>query len=88
MVEKQSGHKMKVLGSERGGEYDSKYFHDFCKQLGIKIQFTARYTPQQYVVAKRKNKTIMNMAKIMLKEKHLSNEFLGEAIACYVYVLN
>jgi len=35
-----------------------------------------------------KNKTIMNMARSTLKEKHLSNEFWGEAVACSVYVLN
>jgi transposase InsO family protein len=53
---------------------------------GIKRQFTTRYTPQQNGVAERKNRTIMNMARSMLKEKHLSNDFWGEAIACSLFM--
>ena len=71
MVEKQSNRFIKVLRSDRGGEYMSNEFMDFCKYHGIKTQFTTRYTPQQNGVAERKNRTIMNMAQSMMKEKHL-----------------
>jgi hypothetical protein len=77
-----------VLRLDKGGEYDSNVFHEFCKHHGIKIQFTSRYTPQQNGVVERKNITIMNMARSMLKEKQLSNDFWGEAISCSIYVLN
>ena len=30
----------------------------------------------------------MNMARSMLKEKHLPNAYWGEAVACSVYILN
>ena len=30
----------------------------------------------------------MNMARSMLKEKHLPNEYWGEALACSIYILN
>jgi transposase InsO family protein len=88
MTEKQSGKYIKVLRSDRGGEYDSKEFTTYCRQHGIKRQFTTRYTPQQNGVAERKNQTIMNMARSMLKAKNLSNEYWGEAVACSVYILN
>jgi hypothetical protein len=39
-------------------------------------------------VAERKNQTIMNMARTLLKEKSLSNNFWVEAVACSVYLLN
>ena len=52
------------------------------------MQTTARYTPQQNGVAERKNQTIMNMARTLLKEKSLSNNFWAEAVACSVYLLN
>jgi hypothetical protein len=37
---------------------------------------------------KEKNKTIMNMARTLLKEKSFSNKFWVEAVACSVYLLN
>ena len=52
LVENQSDRQIKVLRSDRGGEYDSKALHEYCKQHGIRIQFTTRYTPQQNGVAK------------------------------------
>ena len=52
------------------------------------MQTTARYTPQQNGVAERKNQTIMNMARSLLREKCLSNLFWVEAVACSVYLLN
>ena len=52
------------------------------------MQTTTRYTPQQNGVAKRKNQTIMNMARTLLKEKSLSNIFWAEAVVCSAYLLN
>ena len=75
LVEKQSGYYIKVLRTDRGGEYISREFFNFCKDHGIHKQFTTRYTPQQNGVAERKNRTIMEMARSMLKAKHLSNEY-------------
>lgn len=88
LVEKQSGHYIKALRTDRGGEYISNDFIRFCKDHGIHKQFTARYTPQQNGVAERKNRTIMEMARSMLKAKHLSNEYWAEAVACAAYIIN
>ena len=52
------------------------------------MQTTARYTPQQNGVAERKNQTIMNMARSLLKEKSLSNTFWAKVVACSTYLLN
>jgi hypothetical protein len=52
------------------------------------MQTTTRYTTQQNGVDERKNQTIMNMARTLLKEKHLSNTFWVEAVACSTYLLN
>jgi transposase InsO family protein len=45
LVEKHSGYYIKVLRTDRGGEYVSRYFQNFCKVHGINKQFTAWYTP-------------------------------------------
>jgi transposase InsO family protein len=88
MVENESGQTIKILRSNKGGEYKLNEFIEFCDFHGIKRQFTARYTPQQNGVAERKNQTIMDMAQSMLKEKHLSNEYWGDEVLCSVFILN
>lgn len=88
LVEIQSGLHIKVLRTDRGGEYISKEFLCFCRENGIHKQSTTRYTPQQNGVAKRKNKTIMDMARSMLKAKRLQNDYCVEAVHSAVYILN
>lgn len=43
--EKLSGNPLKVLISDRGGEYNSNEFKYFCQQQGIIMKNTTRYTP-------------------------------------------
>eukprot|EP00253_Pinus_taeda_P031858 PITA_31858 len=88
LVENQSGLHIKVLRTDRGGEYISKEFLRFCRENGFHKQFTARYTSQQNGVAERKNRTIMDMVRSMLKAKHLPNDYWAEAIHCAIYILN
>ena len=88
MVENESGKTIKILRSDRGGEYKLNEFIEFCDLHGIKRQFTARYTPHQNELVERKNRTIMDMDRSMLKEKHLSNEYWGDAVLCFVFILN
>jgi hypothetical protein len=88
LVEKQSGLSIKILISNRGGEYNSNEFLEYCRYHGIEKQFTTSYTPQHNGVAERKNRTIMEMARSMLKGKNLSNEYWAEVVACAMYILN
>jgi len=87
-VEKQSGNSIKTLRSDRGGEFTSSEFNNFCTERGIKRHLTAPYSPQQNGVAERKNRTIMDMVRSMLKSKNVSKELWAEAVACAVYTLN
>ncbi|KAK8938725.1 hypothetical protein KSP39_PZI011095 [Platanthera zijinensis] len=88
MAEKESGQPLKVLRTDRGGEYTSRLFDNFCKENGISHQLTAAYSPQQNGVVERKNLTIMNMARSMVKEKGLPKMFWAEGVQCAVYLLN
>jgi hypothetical protein len=88
MLENESGRTIKIPSSDKGGQYKLNEFIEFCDLHGIKRHFTARYTPQQNGVDERKNRTIMDMARSMLKEKHLSNEYWGDAVLFPVFILN
>jgi len=46
MVEKESANHIKILRSDRGGEYMLTYFIEFCQSHGIKRKFIAYYSPQ------------------------------------------
>lgn len=88
LVEKETGEVICCLRTDRGGEFTSLEFNNFCSTNGISRQLTTAYTPQQNGVAERKNRTIMNMVRSMLSEKEVPKEFWPEAVNWSIYVLN
>ncbi|KAL0457718.1 UNVERIFIED_CONTAM: Retrovirus-related Pol polyprotein from transposon TNT 1-94 [Sesamum latifolium] len=68
-VEKESDFEIKALRTDRDGEFTSNKFKAFYESHGIRRPMTVPRTPQQNSVAKRKNRTILNMARTMLKRK-------------------
>ena len=86
-VENQLDRKIKVIRSDRGGEYEAP-FGDFCSQHGIIHQTTAPYSPQQNGVAERKNRTLKEMMNALLLSFGLPQNLWGEAILSANYILN
>ncbi|GJT91176.1 retrovirus-related pol polyprotein from transposon TNT 1-94 [Tanacetum coccineum] len=83
----QLGKKIKVIRSDRGGEYVSP-FAELCAQHGIRHEFTAPYSPQQNGIAERKNRTLKEMVTAMLISSGMSQDMWGEAILTATYLLN
>lgn len=54
IVEKHSGHQIKTLRKDRGGEFIYTPFMEYCRDNGIQRQLTIRRCPQQNDVAERK----------------------------------
>ena len=78
-VERQLYRKVKVVRSDRGGEYYGRYnetgqcpgpFAKFLEKRGICAQYTMPGTPQQNGVAERCNRTLLDMVSM------LSNSFV------------
>jgi transposase InsO family protein len=88
LIENLSERKIKILRSDNGGEYTSKEFMSFCKYVRIKRELTTPYNPQQNSVAKRKNRTIMEVVKTMIHDQDLPMCLLEEAAMTVVYVQN
>ncbi|GJZ77818.1 retrovirus-related pol polyprotein from transposon TNT 1-94 [Tanacetum coccineum] len=86
-VENQLGRKIKVVRSDRGGEYVSP-FAELCAKHGIRHEFTAPYLPQQNGIAERKNRTLKEMVIAMLISSGMSQDMWGEAILTATYLLN
>jgi transposase InsO family protein len=88
LVEVETGKRLKVLRTDRGGEFTSVEFAQYCAGEGIGRHLTAPYTPQQNGVVERRNQTIVGMARSMLKAKGLPAAFWGEAVTTTVFILN
>jgi transposase InsO family protein len=52
---KETGNKIQTLRTDRGGEYLSNDFRDFCRQYGIAWELPQALTPQQNGVSERRN---------------------------------
>ncbi|GKV20502.1 hypothetical protein SLEP1_g30621 [Rubroshorea leprosula] len=77
-----------ALRSDRGGEFTSKEFQEFCAANEVHHFLTALGSPQQNGVVERKNRTILNMARSMMKTKKMPRKFWAEVVECAVYLLN
>ncbi|CAN6871207.1 unnamed protein product [Brassica oleracea] len=88
MVEQDTNQKVQTFQTDRGGEFTSQEFNEFCEQAGIKRHLTAPYTPQQNGVVERRNRTLMEMTRSIVKHFRLPNYLWGEAVRHSTYVLN
>ena len=79
---------MQALRTDRGGEFTSIEFKEYCESSGIKRYLTAPYSPQQNGVVERRNQTVIGMVRSMLKCKNLPMYFWAEAVKTAVYILN
>jgi hypothetical protein len=77
--------KIKKIRSDNGKEFDNTNIESYCDEIGIKHEVSSTYTPQQNGVVKRKNQTLITLARTMLDEYNTPEKLWAEAIntACY-----
>jgi hypothetical protein len=80
--------KLLVFRSDRDGEFNSAAFKEYCDEGGVWHFTTAPYSPQQNSVVERRNQTVVEMARCMLKSMYVLAKFWGEAVRAATYVLN
>ena len=56
--------------------------------MGITHEFSAPYTPQQNGVVERKNRTLIEMARMMIDEYKTPRKYWPEAIDCACHTNN
>ena len=88
-VENQHDLKIKVVRSDRGGEYYGKHtpyglvpgpFAMYLQENGIVTQYSTPGEPQQNGVAERRNRTLMDMVRSMISYTTLPIELWMEAL--------
>ncbi|XP_072064284.1 uncharacterized protein [Arachis hypogaea] len=96
-VEKQCGKKIKIVRSDRGGEFYGRYtesgqapgpFAKYLQEHGIVAQYTMPGTPDQNGVAERRNRTLLDMVRSMLSNSNLPLSLWSEALKTAAYILN
>ena len=60
--------KLKKIRSDNRKEFDNTNIEAYCDEVGIKHEVSVTYTPQQNGVVKRKNRTLITLARTMLDE--------------------
>jgi transposase InsO family protein len=86
LLENQTGHQVQRLRCDNGSEYINADLADFCREKGIKLETTVRYTPQQNGAAERLNRTLMEKVRPMLADSSLPKYLWAEAVATASYV--
>ena len=87
-VEKQLGKNIKILRSDRGGEYLSYEFQSYLRECGIVSQFTPPGTPQHNGVSERRNRTLLDMVRSMMAHASLPLSFWGYALETAAVLIN
>ncbi|GJW32769.1 integrase, catalytic region, zinc finger, CCHC-type containing protein [Tanacetum coccineum] len=89
-IENQLSHRVKIIRSDNGTEFKNRDMLEFCGNKGIKQEYSNDRTPQQNEVAKRMNRTLIEVARTMLADSLLPTTFWAEAVstACYIFNRN
>jgi transposase InsO family protein len=74
-AQREFGLPIEKVWSDNGSEFHNSNIEEFLDEEGIKHEFLALYTPQQNGVVERKNRTLIDMARIMLDEYKIPDNY-------------
>jgi transposase InsO family protein len=80
--------KVKKIRSDNGSEFKNLQVEEYLEEEGVKHEFSAPYTPQQNGVVERKNWTLIDMARMMLREYKTPKRFWSEAMNTACHAIN
>ncbi|GJV52907.1 zinc finger, CCHC-type containing protein [Tanacetum coccineum] len=87
-IEMEMRMKVRMLRTDRGGEFTSNEFTKYYKENEIARQLTTPYSPQQNGVVERRNRTVLSTMRSMMKAMKLPLTFWAEAVKLAIYILN
>ncbi|KAA0025740.1 putative mitochondrial protein [Cucumis melo var. makuwa] len=84
-LNREKGEKLIKIRSDHGKKFDNEDLNNFCQSEGIHHEFAAPKTPQQNGVVEWKNRTLQEMARVMIHAKKLP--FWAEAVntTCHIH---
>ena len=76
------------IRSDHSAEFDNHDFEKFYTENRIDHNFSVSRTPQQNRVIERKNRTLVDIARMMLCETEMPKYFWAEAMKSACHILN
>jgi transposase InsO family protein len=64
-----------VLRTDNGGEFTAAEFASYCADEGVQRHYSKPYSPQQNGIVERRNQTVVEMARTLLKQRGMSAVF-------------
>jgi transposase InsO family protein len=80
--------KIKNIRSDNGLEFRNTNVEEFFNEEGIKHELSIPYTPQQYGIIERKNRILIEAARIILDEYKTPDICWAEAINTACHAIN
>jgi transposase InsO family protein len=79
---------LKSIRSDNGTEFRNASFDQFCLEHGVDQQFSTLCIPQLNGVVECKNRTLVEMARMMLGEHRTPRHFWADVISTACYISN
>jgi transposase InsO family protein len=80
--------KVKKIRSDNESEFKNLQVEGYLEEEGVKHEFSAPYTPQQNGVVERKNMTLIDMPRTLLREFKTPAQFWSEAVNTACHAIN
>lgn len=87
-IELKTGHQIRALRSDNGGEYLNENFHNLHNEYGIELQYSTARRQQQNGVSERFMRTVVEMARSMLIQSKVHVSFWPFAISHAAFLRN
>jgi hypothetical protein len=79
---------VKKIRRDNGSEFKNLQVEEYLEEEGIKHEFSAPYTPQQNGVVERKNRMLIDKARMMLGEFKTPERFWSEVVNTACHTIN
>ena len=83
-----SGKKLRILRTDNDGAYVSKIFLSYCANASIIRQYSQPYTPQHNGIAKRRNRSLLDIVRSLLSDTVLPNHLWAEVVRTACIIMN
>lgn len=87
-IQQQKGLRVRIFRSDGGTEFVNEKLSTLLAKHGIEREITAPYSPSDNGKVERRNRTLSETMRCLLKDQHLSSRLWGEAAKAAAFVLN